>query len=66
VKLPCPVGVKLAVPPGLDAPAPAVSITVTVTVVGWPTTSGFVPKVTLVEVERDVMLAVVVSYGMGS
>jgi hypothetical protein len=46
--------VKLTVPPGFEAPAPAVSVAVTITVVACPTTSGLVPKDTLVEVDRAV------------
>ena len=52
LKPPWPVGVKLMVPPGFEAPAPAVSDTVTVTVVGCPMTSGLVPSATLVDVDR--------------
>ena len=56
LKLPWPVGVKLTVPPGLDAPVPAVSVTVTVTVLGLPAVTEVGLRATEVEVLRAVML----------
>jgi hypothetical protein len=52
LKLPCPVGVKVTVPPGFDAPVPAVSVTVTDTVLDTPTVTEVGFSATITDVDR--------------